>query len=103
WQGEAKGEGIEGVKRAPLQEGEGEICQGVEADDLGAEPTPQLREQEKRPGGQSAAKGKRWPLRRARAESPRTRPRWEYGGDVEIRRLVRSGTAREGLRRDRMR
>jgi hypothetical protein len=39
---------IEMMKRAPFQEGEVEIRQVFEADDFGAELTPELREQEAR-------------------------------------------------------
>jgi hypothetical protein len=48
WQVRSKEEAIEWLKRAPFQEGEVEIRQVFEADDFGAEFTPELREQEER-------------------------------------------------------
>ena len=44
----SKEEAIEWVKRVPFQEGEVEIRQVFEAEDFGAELTPELREQEER-------------------------------------------------------
>ena len=44
----SKEEAIEWAKRVPFQEGEVEIRQVFEADDFGAEFTPELREQEER-------------------------------------------------------
>ena len=41
-------EAIDWLKRAPFREGEVEIRQVFEADDFGAEFTPELREQEDR-------------------------------------------------------
>jgi hypothetical protein len=48
WQVRSKEEEVEWLKRAPFQEGEVEIRQVFEADDFGAEFTPELREQEER-------------------------------------------------------
>lgn len=48
WQVASKDEAIEWIKRSPFQEGEIEIRQVFEADDFGAEFTPELREQEER-------------------------------------------------------
>ena len=48
WQVRSKDEAIEWLKRAPFQEGEVEIRQVFEADDFGAEFTPELREQEEK-------------------------------------------------------
>jgi len=48
WQVSSKEEAIEWLKRAPFQEGEVEIRQVFEAEDFGAEFTPELREQEER-------------------------------------------------------
>jgi hypothetical protein len=48
WQVRSKEEAVEWLKRAPFQEGEVEIRQVFEADDFGAEFTPELREQEER-------------------------------------------------------
>lgn len=59
WQVKSKEEAIEWVKRCPNphnEEGEVEIRQVFEADDFGAEFTPELREQEKRLREQVAAK-----------------------------------------------
>ena len=49
-------EAIEWVKRAPMQDTELEIRQVFEADDFGAEFTPELREQEERQRAQMAAR-----------------------------------------------
>ena len=63
WQCRSKEEAIEWVKRCPnpFPEGESEIeiRQVFEADDFGAEFTPELREQEERIGRQAAANAKR--------------------------------------------
>src|SRR5512132_2289646 len=65
WQVKSKGEAIEWVKRCPNphnEETEVEIRQVFEAEDFGAELTPELREQETRLRAQSdrlAKKGKR--------------------------------------------
>ena len=56
WQVRSKQEAIEWLKRAPFQEGEVEIRQVFEAEDFGAEFTPELREQEERHRAQMAAK-----------------------------------------------
>jgi hypothetical protein len=48
WQVRSMDEAIEWLKRAPFKEGELEIRQVFEADDFGAEFTPELREQEER-------------------------------------------------------
>ena len=62
WQVKSKEEAIEWVKRCPNphnEDGEIEIRQVFEADDFGAELTPELREQEERlraKAGQNAAK-----------------------------------------------
>jgi hypothetical protein len=55
----SKEEAIEWIKRSPFREGEVEIRQVFEAEDFGAEFTPELREQEKRLGKQMAANAKR--------------------------------------------
>ena len=64
WQCKSKQEAIEWVKRCPAPMGPGqdseiEIRQVFEADDFGAEFTPELREAEKRLGAQMAANKKR--------------------------------------------
>jgi hypothetical protein len=56
WQVRSRDEAIEWLKRAPFREGEVEIRQVFEADDFGAELTPELREQEERVRQQVAAK-----------------------------------------------
>ena len=48
WQVKSKQEALEWAKRIPFQEGEVEIRQVFEADDFGAEFTPELREQDER-------------------------------------------------------
>jgi hypothetical protein len=48
WQVKSKEEAIEWLKRAPFEETEVEIRQIFEAEDFGAEFTPELREQEER-------------------------------------------------------
>ena len=48
WQVKSMEEAVEWLKRAPFKEGELEIRQVFEADDFGAEFTPELREQEER-------------------------------------------------------
>jgi len=48
WQVKSKEEAIEWLKRAPFDETEVEIRQVFEADDFGAELTPELRAQEER-------------------------------------------------------
>jgi hypothetical protein len=56
WQVRSRDEAIEWLKRAPFPEGEVEIRQVFEADDFGAEFTPELREQEERVRQHVAAK-----------------------------------------------
>ena len=48
WQVRSREEAIEWLKRAPFREGQVEIRQVFEAEDFGAEFTPELREQEER-------------------------------------------------------
>ena len=48
WQVKSKQEALEWAKRAPFQDGEVEIRQVFEAEDFGAEYTPELRDQEER-------------------------------------------------------
>ena len=48
WQVKSREEAIEWLKRAPFQEGEVEIRQVAEAEDFGADFTPELREREER-------------------------------------------------------
>ena len=48
WEVKSKAEAIEWLKKAPFQEGEVEIRQIFEAEDFGANLTPELREQEDR-------------------------------------------------------
>jgi hypothetical protein len=62
WQVKSKEEAIEWVKRCPNPmpgDSEIEIRQVFEADDFGAEFTPELREQEERLRAQAAAKSKK--------------------------------------------
>jgi hypothetical protein len=54
WKVKSKEEAIEWLKRAPFTEGEVEIRQVFEAEDFGAEFTPELREQEERLRAQAA-------------------------------------------------
>ncbi|MFP5262028.1 MAG: YciI family protein [Blastocatellia bacterium] len=56
WQVKTMEEAIEWLKRAPFHEGEVEIRQVFEAEDFGAELTPELREQEERLRTQIEAK-----------------------------------------------
>jgi len=56
WQVKSKEEAIEWLKRAPFEETEVEIRQVFEAEDFGAEFTPELREQEARLRAQVEAK-----------------------------------------------
>ncbi len=59
WKVKSKEEAIEWLKRAPFDGGaEVEIRQVFEQEDLGAEFTPELREQEKRVGAQAAGNRK---------------------------------------------
>ena len=48
WQVKSKQEALEWAKRIPFQEGEVELRQIMESEDLGAEFTPELRDQEER-------------------------------------------------------
>jgi len=56
WQVKSKEEALDWLKRAPFQEGEVELRQVFEAEDFGAEFTPELREQEERLRQQIAKK-----------------------------------------------
>ena len=56
WRVESKDEAIEWLKRAPFQDEEIEVRQIFEAEDFGAELTPELREQEARLRARAAAK-----------------------------------------------
>ncbi len=56
WQVNSKEEAIEWLKRAPFEDTEVEIRQVFEAEDFGAELTPELREQEDRLRKQVAEK-----------------------------------------------
>jgi hypothetical protein len=56
WQVRSKAEAIEWLKRAPFEDAEVEIRQVFEAEDFGAEFTPELREQEERLRTQLAKK-----------------------------------------------
>jgi hypothetical protein len=56
WKCKSKEEAIEWLKRAPFEEGDVELRQVFEAEDFGAEFTPELREQEERLRQQIAAK-----------------------------------------------
>ncbi len=56
WQVKSREEAIEWLKRAPFQDGEVEIRQVFEAEDFGAEFTPELREQEDRLRAEISAK-----------------------------------------------
>ncbi|SRR5258707_6819666 len=56
WQVKSKQEAIEWLKRAPFEDTEVEIRQVFEAEDFGAEFTPELREQEARLRAQVEAK-----------------------------------------------
>src|SRR4030088_3166905 len=56
WQVKSKQEAIEWLKRAPFEDTEVEIRQVFEAEDFGAEFTPELREQDERLRAEMAAK-----------------------------------------------
>ena len=56
WQLKSRAEALEWAKRIPFQDGEVEIRQIFEAEDFGAEFTPELREQEERTRALAAAK-----------------------------------------------
>ena len=55
WQVKSKDEAVEWLKRAPFEDTEVEIRQIFEAEDFGAEFTPELREQEDRVRAQASA------------------------------------------------
>ena len=59
WQVKSKDEAIEWLKRAPFEDTEVEIRQVFEAEDFGAEFTPELREQEERHRKQAAENAKK--------------------------------------------
>jgi hypothetical protein len=59
WKVKSKEEAIEWLKRAPFDQTEVEIRQIFEAEDFGAEFTPELREQEERHRAQAAENAKR--------------------------------------------
>jgi hypothetical protein len=56
WRVKSKDEAIEWLKRSPFQDAELEVRQIFEAEDFGAELTPELREQEARLRAKAAAK-----------------------------------------------
>ena len=56
WQVRSMDDAIEWLKRAPFQEGEVELRPVFEADDFGAEYTPELRRQEERLRAEIAAR-----------------------------------------------
>jgi hypothetical protein len=56
WQVRSKDEAIEWLRRSPFQDAEIEVRQIFEAEDFGAEFTPELREQEERLRAQVAAR-----------------------------------------------
>jgi hypothetical protein len=56
WQVKSKDEAIEWLERSPFQDAEIEVRQIFEAEDFGAEFTPELREQEERLRAQVAAR-----------------------------------------------
>jgi len=58
WQVRSKDEAIEWLKRAPFQDEEVEVRQIFEAEDFGAEFTPELREREERMRAQVAERQK---------------------------------------------
>jgi len=58
WQVKSKQEAIEWLKRAPFEDTEVEIRQVFEAEDFGAEFTPELREQEERVRAQAELSAK---------------------------------------------
>ena len=60
WTCKSKEEAIEWLKRAPFEDTEVEIRQVFEAEDFGAEFTPELREQEERLRVQMADQKKPW-------------------------------------------
>jgi hypothetical protein len=58
WKCKSKEEAVEWLKRSPFREGEVEICPIFEAEDFGAELTPELRVQEDRLRAQVAEQRK---------------------------------------------
>lgn len=56
WQVRSRDEAIEWLKRAPFEDAEIEVRQIFEAEDFGAELTPELREQEERLRAQVASR-----------------------------------------------
>jgi len=58
WQVKSKEEAIDWLKRSPFQDAEVEVRQIFEAEDFGAEFTPELREQEERLRAKAAAQQK---------------------------------------------
>jgi hypothetical protein len=58
WQVKSMDEAIEWAKRAPLKDGEAELRQLFDAEDFGAEYTPELREHDDRLRAQAAAQHK---------------------------------------------
>jgi hypothetical protein len=58
WKCKSKEEAVEWLKRSPFQEGEVEIRPVFEAEDFGAELTPELRQQEDRLRAQVAEQSK---------------------------------------------
>jgi hypothetical protein len=56
WQVGSKDEALAWLKRAPFQDAEVEVRQIFEAEDFGAELTPELREQEERLRAQAASR-----------------------------------------------
>ena len=59
WQCRSLEEAVEWLKRAPFQEGQVEIRKVFEAEDFGAEYTPELQEKDKRIAEQAAANARR--------------------------------------------
>jgi len=59
WQVKSKEEAIEWLKRAPFEDTEVEIRQVFEAEDFGAEFTPELRKQEESQRARMAAKSRK--------------------------------------------
>jgi hypothetical protein len=59
WQVKSKAEAIEWLKRAPFKDAELEIRQVFEAEDFGAEFTPELKQQEERQRAQMAGQGRK--------------------------------------------
>ncbi|HEV8197992.1 MAG TPA: YciI family protein [Gemmatimonadales bacterium] len=59
WQVKSKAEAIEWIKRAPFKDAEIELRQVFEAEDFGAEFTPELKQQEERQRAQMAGQGRK--------------------------------------------